>query len=261
LTVPIPIADSVFGYITFYYVQTQEFSREYLSLGRTLGDQAALAIENARLRQQAEKLAVLEERSRLARELHDSVTQLLYSLTLFAEAGQRMNKAGDLERTEQFLVRLSETARQAHKEMRLLIFELRPPTVELEGLAGALQHRLDAVEKRSGIETCLQVEGDFDLSPAVEDELFRVAVEALNNALKHASATQVIVRLQAGTRAFSLQVVDNGKGFDLDAASNGGGMGLPGMRERVEKMGGSLQILSKPGAGAQVIVNLEMEMA
>ena len=261
LTVPIPIGDSVFGYITFYYVQAQEFSQEYLSLGRTLGDQAALAIENARLRQQAEQLAVLEERSRLARELHDSVTQLLYSLTLFAEAGQRMNKAGDPERTEQFLVRLSETARQAHKEMRLLVFELRPPTVELEGLVGALQHRLDAVEKRSGIETCLQVEGNFDLSPAIEDELFRVAVEALNNALKHASATQVIVRLQARDHTFSLQVVDNGKGFDLDAASNGGGMGLPGMRERVEKMRGSLQILSKPGAGAQVIVNLEMEIA
>ena len=231
-----------------------------MALLASIADEVALAVDNARLYAHAEQLAVMEERSRLARELHDSVTQLLYSLTLFAEAGQRMNKAGDHERTEQFLARVNETARQAHKEMRLLIYEMRPPTVEKEGLVGALQHRLDAVEKRSGLETQLQVEGEIELPALLEDGLFRVAVEALNNALKHAAATQVSVQIQACIHSVKLQVVDNGNGFDVDGVNNAGGSGLPNMRERVRKMGGSFEIISKPGAGTRVAVEIEKEL-
>lgn len=258
--VPVETRGQMLGVLSLVGEPGRRFRREEVALLASIADEIALAVDNARLYAHAEQLAVMEERSRLARELHDSVTQLLYSLTLFAEAGQRMNKAGDHERTEQFLARVNETARQAHKEMRLLIYELRPPTVEKEGLVGALQHRLDAVEKRSGLETQLQVEGEIELPALLEDGLFRVAVEALNNALKHAAATQVSVQIQACINSIKLQVVDNGNGFDMDGVNNAGGSGLPNMRERVRKMGGSFEIISGPGAGTQVVVEIEKEL-
>ncbi|HEX6304782.1 MAG TPA: cache domain-containing protein [Anaerolineales bacterium] len=258
--VPVETRGQMLGVLSLVGEPGRRFRHEEVALLASIADEIALAVDNARLYAHAEQLAVMEERSRLARELHDSVTQLLYSLTLFAEAGQRMNKAGDHERTEQFLARVNETARQAHKEMRLLIYELRPPTVEKEGLVGALQHRLDAVEKRSGLETQLQVEGEIELPALLEDGLFRVAVEALNNALKHAAATQVSVQIQACIHSVKLQVVDNGNGFDVDGVNNAGGSGLPNMRERVEKMGGSFEITSEPGAGTQVVVEIEKEL-
>lgn len=259
--VPIQTRGQMMGVLSVIGEPGRVFSPEEVALLASISDDVALAVDNARLFAQAEKLAVMEERSRLGRELHDSVTQLLYSLTLFAEAGIRMNQARDPERTDQFLQRVNETARQAHKEMRLLIYELRPPTLEEEGLVGALQHRLESVEKRSGLDACLEVGGDLEIPTVFEDGLFRVAVEALNNALKHASATQVTVRLRQQGPDVSLEVIDNGIGFDLGSIKNGGGMGLPGMSERVEKMGGSLQISSKPGAGTRVSVDLSMEVA
>jgi nitrate/nitrite-specific signal transduction histidine kinase len=259
--VPIHTRGQMMGVLSVIGEPGREFSPEEVALLASISDDVALAVDNARLFAQAEKLAVMEERSRLARELHDSVTQLLYSLTLFAEAGIRMNQAHDPERTDQFLQRVNETARQAHKEMRLLIYELRPPTLAEEGLVGALQHRLDSVEKRSGLDACLEVEGDLEIPMALEDGLFRVTVEALNNALKHASATQVSVRLRQQGPDVSLEVIDNGMGFDLGSIKNGGGMGLQGMSERVQRMGGSLQISSKPGAGTRISVDLNMEVA
>lgn len=258
--VPVETRGQNLGVLSVVGNPGRRFGPEEVALLASIADEVALAVDNARLYAHAEQLAVMEERSRLARELHDSVTQLLYSLTLFAEAGQRMNKAGDQERTGQFLARVSETARQAHKEMRLLIYELRPPTVEKEGLVGALQHRLDTVEKRSGLEAHLQLEGDIELPASIEDGLFRIAVEALNNALKHAAATRVSVLLQAGIHSVRLHVVDDGNGFDVDAVNNGGGLGLPSMRERVESMAGSFEIISKPGAGTKVVVEIEKEL-
>lgn len=258
--VPVETRGQRLGVLSLVGEPGRSFRPEEVALLASIADEIALAVDNARLYAHAEQLAVMEERSRLARELHDSVTQLLYSLTLFAEAGQRVNKAGDHERTEQFLARLNETARQAHKEMRLLIYELRPPTVEKEGLVGALQHRLDAVEKRSGLEAQLEVEGHVELPALIEDGLFRVAVEALNNALKHAAATQVSVQIQDSVHSVRLLVIDNGNGFDVEGVNNGGGLGLPSMRERVEKMGGSFDIISRPGAGTQVVVEIEKEL-
>jgi signal transduction histidine kinase len=225
-------------------------------LTTAFADQAALALENARLYQQAEQLAVMEERSRLARELHDSVTQSLYSLTLFAEAGRRAAEAGEKELELGYFTRLGQVAHQALKEMRLLVYELRTAALEKEGLAAALHQRLEAVENRAGVQARLVVEEMAELPALVEEGLYRIAQEALNNVLKHAAATSVIVRLKSDSQWVELEVIDNGRAFEPTSLDHGGGIGLASMRERAERLGGSLAIIAKSGEGTRVVVKI-----
>ena len=202
-------------------------------------------------------LAVLEERNRLARELHDSVTQSLYSLTLFAEAGSRLAESGNWEQVKDYLDQLGETAQQALKEMRLLVHQLRPMVLQQEGLVGALQQRLEAVEKRAGVDARLLVDLTIDLPITLEEELYRISQEALNNVLKHAGATSVTVRIDTDGGRVDLEVEDNGRGFDPKDVRETGGMGLSSMRERVEALGGSLTIFSVAGQGTKVKVSVD----
>lgn len=260
LGVPLCVQERVIGIIALDREQPGGYGQEEMRLATAFADQAALALENARLYREAEQLAVMKERSRLARELHDSVTQALYSMTLLAEAGSRLAGSGNLERVESYLARLGEAAQQALKEMRLLIHELRPLILEKEGLIGALQQRLDAVEGRAGMETRLRVEGTPELPTSVEEGLYRIAQEALNNALKHAAATLVTVWIRANGGQVDLEVADNGVGFDPNAVSDRGGMGLVSMRERAERLGGSLTILSAPGEGTQVKISVAIDI-
>jgi signal transduction histidine kinase len=139
---------------------------------------------------EAQAQVAIEERQRLARDLHDSVTQTLYSLTLLAEAAHRQAESGQIDLVIAQTKRISELAQQSLKEMRLLLFELRLPTLEREGLVKAIQRRLEAVEKRAGIEATLSVEGIERLPALIEEGLFFIAHEALNNSLKHASRQQ-----------------------------------------------------------------------
>ena len=156
-----------------------------------------------------------QERQRLARELHDSVTQSLYSSTLFAEAGRRLAGTGDLERSAEYFTQLRETSHQALKEMRLLVHQLRPLVLEQMGLVGALRQRLDAVERRAGVEARLQVDGDAQQPDDVEEGLYFIAQEALNNALKHAESDSVTVRIKSRDGFVELEVSDNGNGFSI----------------------------------------------
>ena len=149
------------------------------------------------------------------------------------------------------------TLYKALREMRLLLYELRPPMLEEEGLVGALQQRLNAVEGRTGLHVCLSVDGEIDLPAPVEEGLYRIAQEALNNALRHAAATSVAVRLKADGQGLELDVKDDGGGFDVAAAADRGGLGLASMRERAEALGGRLEIVSHPGAGTTVKVRVE----
>ena len=229
LSVPLIIKESFYGSLGFYYAEPRVLSPHDMSLAVTFGSQAALAIENARLRLQAEQAAILQERSRLARDLHDSVTQSLYSLTLLAEAARRLAGAGDLPQVEQAITRLGEIGQQALKEMRLLVYELRPSVLRREGLVRALGHRLETVERRAGIEALLVVEGRPALSPGLEEQLYHLIQEALNNALKHAAATTVTVRIEERGGELQVSVSDNGRGFDPDRSEEGG-IGLVSMR-------------------------------
>lgn len=249
--VPMRSQSRVVGVVSVVGETGQQFSAEEVALLASIADHVAVAVENARLREQAERTAVLEERERLARELHDSVTQLLYSLGLYAETGHRLAAAGEMQGVSDYLRRIGNTAQQALKEMRVLIYELRPPLLEQEGLVGALQARLDSVERRSGVDADLLVEGKVELPARTEAELYHIAQEALNNALRHAAAAKVIVRIRASRDAVELKVVDDGVGFD---AAETGGLGLIGMAERAERVGGTLEVISKVGEGTSVKV-------
>lgn len=264
LGAPLWVGEEVVGLIALERALPEGYTEEDVRLITGFADLTGLALENARLYRQAEQLAVIRERQRLARELHDSVTQSLYSLTLLTEAARRLARSGDLARVEEALTRLSEIDQQALKEMRLLVYELRPLALKHVGLVGALQQRLDTVEKRAGVETHLLLEGVMVFPEQMEEELYRIAQEALNNALKHAAATVITVRIRTdeapppGEAAIALTITDNGKGFNLDettaAASGGdtGGIGLDSMRERAEKLGGALTVHSAPGKGTTV---------
>ncbi|MBN1991815.1 MAG: PAS domain S-box protein [Anaerolineae bacterium] len=259
--VPMRARGRVLGVTSVLGPAGHQFNVEEVALLASIADQVGVAVENARLRWQAEQAAVMEERARLARELHDSVTQLLYSLNLLAGAGQRLAKEGNLENVETYMTDLGDIAQQALKEMRLLVYELRPPTLTQEGLVGALQQRLDAVEERAGVKTRLLVAGVELLPAIVEESLYRIAQEALNNALKHASANSVVVQLQAEDGLVTLEVADDGQGFNPDAVGDRGGMGLMSMQERVERLGGFLTVVSNPGEGTTVKVRVKMNQS
>ncbi len=256
LAVPLLQKKEAYGALVLYYHTGRQFTEEEVNLAVTFADQAALAIENARLREQAEQAAAMEERGRLARELHDSVTQSLYSVTMYTEAAARLVTAGQAAEAAEYLRDARDTAQEALREMRLMIYQLRPPALEKGGLAVALQVRLDAVERRGGIHAELIIEGEDRLPPGTQAELHQIAQEALNNALKHAHAREVQVRLHFGDAATCLAVQDDGVGFELAAAQAGGGMGLPGMVERAQKIGARLEIETVPSRGTKVLVEV-----
>ena len=230
------------------------FTEDDVRILSLFADGAAIAIESARLYQQAEQLAVVEERQRLARELHDSVTQALYSVTLYAEATQMAMSAGKLDVAAENVQELHQMAREAMVDMRMLIFELHPPVLEEEGLVAALQSRLAAVEARAGLLTEIKVEGERRLSLALEEELFWIALEAFNNVVKHAGAQRIEVSLQFGDKSVLMEIRDDGQGFDAGEAGQTGGMGLHGMEERVARIRGTLTITSALGEGTTVRV-------
>jgi len=258
LAVPIKAKGKVIGVLDAQSNELNHFDQSDMMLLQLLADQAGIAIENAQLYEQAEQGAIMEERSRLARDLHDSVTQSLYSVTLFAEAAKRLVRNKDLESTEDYLQQLGDNAQQALKELRLLVYQLRPTTLEHEGLIGALKHRLNTVEERAGVKTELVVNGAADLEESVEEALYRIAQEALNNSLKHSAASLVTVKFSSEADQVALSVHDNGQGFDPSEASKNGGIGMSSMRERIEKLGGTLHIDSAPGKGTQIQCSLSL---
>lgn len=193
---------------------------------------------------QAEELATAKERNRLARELHDSVAQTLYGLTLQAEAAARELNAGRTDKTTEQLREIRDSAQQSLQETRLLIFELRPPILEQEGLVSALRARLESVESRSGLKAQIKLQEMNQLPAKVEAGLYGISNEALNNILKHAHANRINVSLIQEANKVILEVQDNGIGFDVDSAEAQSGMGLSSMQERAEQFGGVLQITS-----------------
>lgn len=202
--------------------------------------------------------AAQDERQRLARDLHEAVTQSLYSASLMAEAARRHSASADLSTTANYINRLSELSRQALRQLRLLVYELRPALLEQEGLVGALRFRLEAVEQRAGIQARLVEQGDVVVPPGLQAELFWIAQEALNNALKHSTATTTIVTVGSAPDAVWLEVRDNGCGFEVDDL-HANGAGLTRLRERMARLGGQLQIESVPGGGAIVRAQLPLD--
>ncbi|MBM3134480.1 MAG: GAF domain-containing protein [Chloroflexi bacterium] len=255
---PMRARGQALGVLSIFGAADQQFSVEDVALLTSIADHVGVAVENAQLRQQAEQAAALQERERLARELHDSVTQSLFSLTLFTETARQLASSGDLQRIEQPLSEADTIAHQALKDMRLLLYELRPSALAEEGLVGALRRRLDTVEKRVGIEGRVLSDTFIELPASVEEGLYYIAQEALNNALKHGGATAVTVHIRTEDKHVILEVSDNGVGFDPDRVRDQGGMGLANMRARAARLGGTLTFFAQPGQGTRVQVKLTL---
>jgi PAS domain S-box-containing protein len=215
-----------------------------------------LAGEIEKRKNLAKEAAMMAERSRLARELHDSVSQSLYSVSLLAETARYLAEAGELKKTHQSLAELNDTVQETLKEMRLLIYNLRPEILKREGFKGAIQQRLHAVESRSGIKGQLVMEEGMKLSELEEDTFYRIVQEALNNTLKHSSATMVTVKVSINDENTEIQVFDDGIGFEADSIAGKGGMGLSNIRERAENLGGTFSFDSSYGRGVLLMVTV-----
>ena len=259
LGVPIVSQGEVIG--AFYLTEKEGrrrglFDEDDARLIGMLAGHAAIAIENARLHERSRELSTVEERKRLARELHDSVTQTLFSIGLTAEAAAALVDS-DPARAKHELENLQELTQTAMQEMRSLIFELRPAELETDGLVATLRKHVDVLTRVHDCEIHASLDAPHALSPEVERGLLRVAQEALANALKHSGARRVELGLDAYDSRVCLRVTDDGCGFDpVEAVARSRRLGLTSMRERVEALGGELRIDSAPGRGTTVIVEV-----
>lgn len=249
-----------FGGLVLFYPQPRSFTEETLQLGATFADQASLAIANAQLRDQVEQTAVETERNRLARDLHDAVTQTLFSASLIAEALPTIWEVDQREGRE-LLSEMRRLSRGALAEMRTLLLELRP-TVLVEAKLGDLLRQLtEAVTGRKNIAATVTIENHCPLPSDVHVALYRIAQEALNNVVKHANAHQVTIVLRdfdeplAGQnrKNIELQVADDGVGFD-PAHIPPDHLGLGIIRERAQAIQAELTIQSEPGQGTKIKV-------
>jgi signal transduction histidine kinase len=246
----IRIGNRIEGILSCYRFTDRGYSIDDIALVMALAEQIGIMLENYRLRQNAEEMAVLQERQRLARDLHDSVTQSLYSLSLFSRAGREAAEDGDTDRLNFSLTELERNTLIALREMRLLLYELRPADLDREGLIQAIEIRLNTVERRAGLQMDIQLDESTDLSPSYEVELYYIIVEALNNVVKHAEATHLTLQLTQANGRIDLWIADDGRGFDPTQTK--GGMGLRNIRERVARLGGQLSISSEPGRGTRL---------
>ncbi|MGL4649977.1 MAG: GAF domain-containing protein, partial [Caldilineaceae bacterium] len=218
---------------------------------QALADSAAIAVVNARLYKQAQVVAAVEERERLARDLHDAVTQTIFSASILAEA-LPLQLQTQPARAEETVEALQLLTRGALAEMRSLLMELRPNGLSEVSLETLIKHLTDALAGKSSIQT--QLSGNWQLIPLPEEvqvTFYRIAQEALNNIAKHAEASEATVELSNGNGWVSLHIEDNGRGFDVGAAQPGH-FGLQIMRERAVAIGAHFDIESRPGAGTRI---------
>ena len=260
LGVPIVSQGKVIG--AFYLTDKEgadEFSQADQETIEMLAAHAAVAIENARLFERSRELSVVEERNRLARELHDSVAQALFSMSLTAEAALS-NFDANPQDTKKSVETLRDLARVALHEMRSLIFELRPVELESDGLVATLEKHVDVLRRVTGKEIEVREEGYTRQPLAVERELLRVIQEALNNAIKHAEASRIQVELTLRDHRLEAGVADDGIGFDPgDVRIRARRLGITSMEERAAELGGELRIDSSPGSGTRLKLEMRVD--
>jgi signal transduction histidine kinase len=256
LGVPIVSRDGVIG--AFYLTEklgAPDFGDEDQELIELLAAHAAIAITNARLYEQSRELSILSERNRLALDLHDAVSQKLFGLVLAAESAGTLLDRDPAAAREQ-LTKLQTLAQEARDELRSLVFELRPPDLERDGLCGALRKHVEVLRRLQSVEIELDLDARIKREPARDRELLRIAQEALHNSLRHARAQHLAVRLRRQNGRLLLEIEDDGVGFDPAASTlRSTHLGLTSMEERAQRLGARLEVRSAPGAGT--IVRLE----
>lgn len=271
LSVPLIVKQDIVGALNLYYAKPRVFTQEDIDLAVSFCDQTALAIENARLREEAQEEAVTAERNRLARELHDSVTQTIFSASLIADVLPTIWEQNPGE-AKGALDDLRKLTHGALAEMRTLLLELRPIGLGDVGLADLLKQLAEGVSGRIRAQVKVHVEGEAILPTEVKLAFYRIAQEALNNAAKHSGADKVDIKLRSlpvsasrkkrkGTRSdlrifsefVSLSIRDNGRGFDPKSVMSEH-LGLVIMQERAANLQITLSIQSKPHKGTEVLL-------
>lgn len=253
--VGMPIQDTrkkLLGILSIFSETEYPLSVEELALLSSIADHIGLAVENVRLRHQAEETAVLKDRQRLARELHDAVNQSLFSASIIAETLPRLWER-DPMLVQQNLGDLHRLIRGALAEMRILLLELRPVSMADTELGDLLHQLVDGIKGRTQLDITLKIQGKCGIPTQVKKNLFRIAQEALNNVVKHARAQHVELILDQNKNQTTLGICDDGQGFDMRCV-DGGHLGLQIMHERANNIGASLTISSQSGIGTEIVV-------
>jgi nitrate/nitrite-specific signal transduction histidine kinase len=263
LSAPLLVGTSTIGELCVSSRASKRFTDRHSHLLASLADMAAIAINNARLLEGERYLAVLEERERLAREMHDSLAQVLGYLHLQAQGVQSTLTEGNLGKAREELEEMATTAHEAYLDVREAILGLRETVSPRKGLLGTLREYLQKFSRQAGIEATVEAEGEEmpQFSPETEVQLIRAIQEALTNVRKHARADGAWVRISRRNGEFIISVEDNGQGFDpaLLQRQDGRRFGVRTMRERIERVGGRFEIESSPGCGTNVRMYFSLE--
>lgn len=250
IATPLIIEEEAIGVLTVDRVEPRSFTDEDAQILQVFANQAAVAFRNAQLHQQAQAAAALEERNRLAQDLHDAINQTLFSAAIMAEALPEI-WCEDPQRGAEVLEEMRLLTQGALAEMRTLLLELRPAALIEKNFGELLQHQVKAFTNRTRIPVELLVEGDCILPPDVQMAFYRITQETLMNITKHARADHVSVKFDGVPEEAALSISDNGRGFNINAILPGH-FGVSIIHERAEKVGAILKIDSQPGVGTRV---------
>jgi PAS domain S-box-containing protein len=252
MAVPMFVSGELRGFIGIHHSEKGSYRADEIELAQALAHHVMLAVHGQELVEQQREAAILKERTRMARDIHDTLAQGFTGVIIQMEAAEEALLEQDSEHAADHVRRARELARDSLGEARRSVHALRPQMLEKAAFADALQ----AIVKNTAAGTALQTEFQIigkphDLSPAVEENLLHIGQEALTNALKHAHATKFNARISFDSDAVYLELHDNGDGFDVDGV-NGGGIGLIGMKERADQIGATVKVISEPGKGTKI---------
>jgi signal transduction histidine kinase len=254
LFVPLLLAEEVIGILSLRSTEPRCYRPEELELAQALSQQVMLAMQLTRLTEQAQQAAVLEERNRIAREIHDTLAQGFTGIVLHLEAAKRVLTAAP-EKAQTRLDEACALARESLAEARRSVMALHPRVLEHDDLPTALARLATQAAAGSQADIAFHVHGTVrSLSAEVESNLLRISQEALTNACRHAQAQKIDIDLTFGKHQVRLRVQDDGRGFDGHGPAISNGFGLTSMRERVERIGGQYSLTSQPGQGTEVVV-------
>jgi signal transduction histidine kinase/PAS domain-containing protein len=244
------------GVLRMVHEQPAYFDAQRAGMAAAIANQTAAALENARLYRQAQTVAAVEERQRMARELHDSVAQVLFSIVLAAETLGTMPEGGSLA-VSPIVERILALCKTGMTEMRAVIAALRPEALRVDGLIGMLEREIEGLRARGDIDLAAHLPCEPHVSLETKEVAYRITQEALRNVFRHAGARHAALRLAVEGDALLIEVTDDGSGFDPSVEYPG--VGLRSMRERVAALHGTLQIESAPGRGARIRAELPVD--
>lgn len=244
------------GFFVFTHTSIDKFTPEAVKFVEVLAIHATIAFDNLLLFKDYECFSAHEERLKISRDLHDTIAQHLYSLILYGETSRRALLDNKTDLVEEYLNEIVDLSHEAMNDLRFLIFKLRPPLLDEIGFVNAIVARLDLVEKRSGINAECYVFGEPNLTSHLENELYWIIIEALNNVMKHAKAKNTFISLHFFDNRTLIVVKDDGKGFIIEDPACSSGIGLKSIKERTALLGGEINIESTIGQGTTLTINI-----